>query len=169
MEPRQLLSHWGQTFFAKHLFHARKNLVLFQAHMVVKESGEAGDVTVEWHVGCEARFEILDQRANFRVLRQHPQDVLVFVNARTPRISREQDLLFLAEMHAPVFLPELHECLRRFSDGIGAARAGGFRCATHFERLHQRVMMMLAQRMETWVTLHDNGENGTRGVAQQPG
>jgi hypothetical protein len=155
MQPRESAAHRVQSIFPQHLFDARKQYVLLEAHMIVKKFSDARDFFRFDRRFCrKPLLEIRNGSANLGVIGEHAHHFRVAVESRVSRIRREQDVLLLAKMHVPRLVPEADEflCLALYSRA--SLFVGSFRRAPHLQRLNQREVVVLAKWMQTRMALH---------------
>jgi hypothetical protein len=115
------------------------------SHRLCRDCGLSGQVPLE----------ILRSGANFRVIREEPHDVRVFIEPPVPRVSWQQHFLLLAEMDLPCAVPEAHKFLGLARDHRCAFLRGRFRRALHFQGLNQSEMVVLAKWMKTRMAFHE--------------
>jgi len=168
MQAREAAAHFIQPFFAQRFFDAREHFVLFQPHVIVKKFPDAPNLfRLNLVLGRDPLLEIQDGGANLGVIAEKPHHVRILVNPRVPRVRGQKNFFLFAKMNVPRFVPETHKFLRLPRDRGGAFLNGSFRRASHLQRLNQREMMVLAERMQTRVALHSGGFNiSTAGSVQ---
>jgi len=152
MQARQAAAHRIQSLFAECFFDARKHLVFFEAYVIVKKLSDARQLVLSNCPLCrDPLLEIEDGGANLGVIGEEPHHVSVFVDPRVARIGGEQHFFLFAKMRPPRLVPETHKFLRLPSHRRGALLQRRFRRAPHLQRLNQRKVMVLAERMQTWM------------------
>ena len=165
MEAREASAEPPQLFFAQGGLNPGEDLVFFEAHVVVEQLAESGQFRLKVSVRSQARGQLFDARADEGVLRQHLHNGRQGVEGDVAGECGKENLFFLAEVQPPRGLPEAEvvagnslyrgaTASRRL--GGPSSRVAGLRIngAADEQRLHQSVVVVLAEGVQAGVTLH---------------
>lgn len=170
MQAREAAARFIQLLFAEHLLDAREHFVFLQPHVIVKKFSDARDLfRINLVLGRKPLLEVQDGGANLGVIAEKPHHVRILVDPRMPSVRGQKNFFLLAKMNVPRLVPETNEFLRLTRDSTGAFLGRSFRRASHLQRLNQREMMVLAERMQTRVAFHGRGFNISTGDESRAG
>lgn len=154
MKPRQARAQPPHLPLAERGLDAGKDFILFQAHVVVEELAERGQLPLDVSLRSQGGGQALNATTDGGVLGQHPQHGGLVLERNVASEGGQQHFFFFAEVQPSGGLPEPEVVAGGAAQrGRAVARrlAGG---AADEKRLHQRVVVVLAERMQAGVTLH---------------
>ena len=132
---------------------SRKDTILFQADVVVKQEAERDDGL--GRKGSRKRVpHVLDPGADGRVVGKHAHDFGVLIEAEVTSVLGQKHLLFFRKVGLATFVPEAKHGVRERTQFLVALDRGQFGRSPNFQRQDQRVMMMFAEGVKVGVTLH---------------
>lgn len=175
MQAGEPEAHSVQIFFAERAFDPREQFIFLEAHMIVQKFREVGHYfRLDGNLCSKAFLKIPYDAANFRVVCKytHHLGILVagvlmagilmagiLIEPRMAGIGGQQHFFLLPEMLLAGLMPEGDELGRLTLHRRVALSRGGFGSAPHLERLNQREVVVLAQRMQARVAF----QTGTSG------
>lgn len=154
MKACQALAQTPHLFLTQRGLDARKDLILFQPDVVVKQPAEPGQRRLEVPSQHHGGRQLLDAAPDVGMLGQHLQDGGLGVERDVARQGREQHFLFFAEMATPSSLPETQEVAGGATKQHPAAAERLLGRARDEKCLHQGVVVVLAERVQAGVALH---------------
>jgi hypothetical protein len=129
-------------------------VVFFEADVVAQHPAECGDFRFDAVPRGQLRFQLVNLGADSGVVGQHPDDVAVAVHAHVTCKGRQQDFFFLAKVFPPGGLPEAQKFAGLLPQRFGTFASGESVGAADEQRLDQRVVVVLAERMQTRMSFH---------------
>ena len=154
VEAREAVPEASQLFFGQQRLEAGKDLVLFEPYVVVEQLAERGQLRFEVSICSQARGQLFNASPNDRMLGQHAHHRRLRVEGHVAGEGGQQHLFFFAEVQPAGGLPET-EVVAGDAAHRGAAVAGRLSGgAADEQRLHQSVVVVLAECVQAGVPLH---------------
>ena len=156
MKPCQARGKADELVLLQDLFYARKDFVFFQPNVIVEQLPQGDHLVVCQPVRVEHFPQVLHAGPDLGVVGKHAHHVGVLIETHMPGQGRQQFVFFFAKVRSPALLPEAQQGLCGLPQSgcpVGCGRSCG---PGNLQRLHQDMVVMLAQGTKAEVTLHDS-------------